>query len=77
MPYAHSDSSKAILANSAPEAQNRPKLEGGIAFQMESEFTPAGDQPVAIKELSLGVNNGEQDQVLLGATGTGKTLYHG
>ena len=73
MPYAHSDSSKAILANSAPEAQNRPKLEGGIAFQMESEFTPAGDQPVAIKELSLGVNNGEQDQVLLGATGTGKT----
>jgi len=73
MPYAHSDSSKAILANPAPEAQNRPKLEGGIAFQMESEFTPAGDQPVAIKELSLGVNNGEQDQVLLGATGTGKT----
>ena len=50
MPNAHSDSSKAILANPAPEAQNRPKLEGGIAFQMESEFTPAGDQPVAIKE---------------------------
>ncbi|MCG6885033.1 MAG: excinuclease ABC subunit UvrB, partial [Silicimonas sp.] len=40
---------------------------------MHTEFNPAGDQPTAIAELSQGVNNGEQNQVLLGATGTGKT----
>jgi excinuclease ABC subunit B len=51
----------------------RPKLEGGKRFVMHSTFTPAGDQPTAIAELSQGVNAGERDQVLLGATGTGKT----
>jgi excinuclease ABC subunit B len=40
---------------------------------MNTEFKPAGDQPTAIAELSDGIKNGEQDQVLLGATGTGKT----
>ena len=40
---------------------------------MESEFEPAGDQPTAIAELVEGVMEGEQNQVLLGATGTGKT----
>ncbi len=54
--------------------RERPKLEGGRAFVMNSEFEPAGDQPKAIKELSAGVNSGERDQVLLGATGTGKTF---
>ncbi len=53
---------------------DREKLEGGIRFEMVSEFTPAGDQPTAIAELSEGVGEGEQDQVLLGATGTGKTF---
>ena len=52
----------------------RLKMEGGKQFVMHSEFSPAGDQPTAIKELSQGVNDGEQDQVLLGATGTGKTF---
>ncbi|MCR9275939.1 MAG: excinuclease ABC subunit UvrB [Rhodobacteraceae bacterium] len=41
---------------------------------MQTEFAPAGDQPTAIAELSGGVNAGERDQVLLGATGTGKTF---
>ena len=54
--------------------RERPKLEGGRAFVMHSEFEPAGDQPKAIKELSAGVKSGERDQVLLGATGTGKTF---
>ncbi|TKW65731.1 MAG: excinuclease ABC subunit UvrB [Paracoccus denitrificans] len=51
----------------------RPKLEGGRQFVMKSEFAPAGDQPTAIAELSEGIIGGERDQVLLGATGTGKT----
>ena len=51
----------------------RDKLEGGRRFVMQSEFQPAGDQPTAIAELSSGVDAGERDQVLLGATGTGKT----
>lgn len=51
----------------------RPKLEGGKRFVMRSEFKPAGDQPTAITELAKGVLGGEHDQVLLGATGTGKT----
>jgi excinuclease ABC subunit B len=42
-------------------------------FKVESDFSPSGDQPTAIAELERRVNNGEQDMVLLGATGTGKT----
>ncbi|MCO8146536.1 excinuclease ABC subunit UvrB [Rhodovulum tesquicola] len=41
---------------------------------MRTEFQPAGDQPTAIAALAGGVNAGERDQVLLGATGTGKTF---
>ena len=41
---------------------------------MHTEFEPAGDQPTAIEELVQGVHDGDQDQVLLGATGTGKTF---
>jgi excinuclease ABC subunit B len=52
----------------------RDKLEGGKRFVMHTPFTPAGDQPTAIKELVEGVAEGEQNQVLLGATGTGKTF---
>ncbi|WP_299816941.1 excinuclease ABC subunit UvrB [uncultured Jannaschia sp.] len=54
-------------------AAARDKLEGGIRFRMDTTFQPAGDQPKAIRELSAGVKDGERDQVLLGATGTGKT----
>lgn len=42
-------------------------------FQLESEYAPAGDQPQAIEQLVGGFQNGKKVQVLLGATGTGKT----
>lgn len=51
----------------------REKLEGGKRFVMHTEFQPAGDQPTAIAELAGGIEDGEREQVLLGATGTGKT----
>ncbi|MFA9231408.1 MAG: excinuclease ABC subunit UvrB [Microgenomates group bacterium] len=57
-----------------PEVLTRPKLEGGRRFVLNTPFEPAGDQPKAIAELTAGVLNGEHDQVLLGATGTGKTF---
>ena len=79
MSYAHSDSqpprpTAPVLANPAPDVKTRDKLEGGLSFKLNTEFEPAGDQPTAIKELSTGVLNGDRDQVLLGATGTGKTF---
>ncbi|RDC64983.1 excinuclease ABC subunit UvrB [Adhaeribacter pallidiroseus] len=43
-------------------------------FKLTSEFKPTGDQPKAIAQLVEGVQNGEPAQVLLGATGTGKTF---
>ena len=43
-------------------------------FKLVSKFKPAGDQPEAIKELVDGIRNDEKYQVLLGATGTGKTF---
>ncbi|WP_421905492.1 excinuclease ABC subunit UvrB [Mameliella sp.] len=64
----------ALLHAPAPDVREREKLEGGKRFVMQTEFAPAGDQPTAIAELSGGVNAGERDQVLLGATGTGKTF---
>ncbi|WP_302489141.1 excinuclease ABC subunit UvrB [uncultured Mitsuokella sp.] len=42
-------------------------------FKVVAPFEPMGDQPQAIEELAQGVENGQQAQVLLGATGTGKT----
>ena len=42
-------------------------------FRVVSEFSPSGDQPTAIAELTDRVNRGEEDVVLLGATGTGKS----
>lgn len=63
-----------VLGHVAGEVRQRPKLEGGKKFVMHTEFSPAGDQPTAIKELTSGVRDGERDQVLLGATGTGKTF---
>lgn len=56
------------------QVRARPKLEGGHRLVMNSEFSPAGDQPTAIAEMSAAVLAGERDQVLLGATGTGKTF---
>lgn len=43
-------------------------------FKLKSKYTPSGDQPKAIDELVKGVNEGKKEQVLLGATGTGKTF---
>lgn len=43
-------------------------------FNLVSKYKPAGDQPEAIKELVSGIRKGEKHQVLLGATGTGKTF---
>ena len=43
-------------------------------FELVSKYTPSGDQPEAIKELVEGLNEGKKNQVLLGATGTGKTF---
>ena len=60
------------LAQPTP-ARRAPKLEGGKRFVMHTTFKPSGDQPKAIAELAEAVNAGERDQVLLGATGTGKT----
>ncbi|WP_298935224.1 excinuclease ABC subunit UvrB [uncultured Ruegeria sp.] len=70
MPYAHSDKTQL----NADDVRARLKLEGGKQFVMHTEFAPAGDQPTAIKELTSGVLDGEREQVLLGATGTGKTF---
>ncbi len=43
-------------------------------FELVSNYKPSGDQPKAIKELVDGINSGKKEQVLLGATGTGKTF---
>jgi len=56
-----------------------PKLitvykEGGTPFKVEAPFVPTGDQPSAISTLEAGIIKGERAQVLLGATGTGKTF---
>ena len=44
------------------------------SFQLESPFTPKGDQPEAIRQLVAGVEDGTEHQVLLGVTGSGKTF---
>ena len=43
-------------------------------FELVSKYSPNGDQPEAIKELVEGIKEGKKEQVLLGATGTGKTF---
>ncbi|MFQ5437813.1 MAG: excinuclease ABC subunit UvrB [Paracoccaceae bacterium] len=57
-----------------PTAERREKLEGGKRFLLHAPFEPAGDQPTAIAELVGAIREGERNQVLLGATGTGKTF---
>jgi len=49
-------------------------LDDSTPFKIVSNFKPTGDQPEAIKELVAGINDGARVQVLLGATGTGKTF---
>lgn len=50
---------------------------GSERFQLVSKYKPTGDQPHAIEELVEGLNKGQKEQVLLGATGTGKTFTIG
>ncbi|TMJ15431.1 MAG: excinuclease ABC subunit UvrB, partial [Alphaproteobacteria bacterium] len=58
-----------------PHRPQRPeKAEGGKAFRIVSDYSPAGDQPAAIAELTGAAREGEQTQVLLGVTGSGKTF---
>ncbi len=45
-----------------------------MGFRLATEYEPAGDQPQAIEQLVNGLHSGLQHQVLLGATGTGKTF---
>ncbi|MEQ1647759.1 MAG: excinuclease ABC subunit UvrB [Hyphomicrobiaceae bacterium] len=63
------------LPEFVPHRPERPeKSEGGVPFRLVSEFEPKGDQPQAIKELVSGVRRSDQNQVLLGVTGSGKTF---
>ena len=58
-----------------PHRPERPsKLEGGRPFKIVSDYSPAGDQPTAIRELVDTALTGEKNQVLLGVTGSGKTF---
>ncbi|WP_374578647.1 excinuclease ABC subunit UvrB [Phenylobacterium sp.] len=58
-----------------PHRPARPeKSEGGKRFKLVSDYQPAGDQPTAIADLVAGIEAREQDQVLLGVTGSGKTF---
>ena len=45
-----------------------------MKFKLQSDFSPTGDQPNAIKQIVHGINNGEKSQTLLGVTGSGKTF---
>ncbi|WP_332811170.1 excinuclease ABC subunit UvrB [Sphingomonas sp.] len=61
--------------NFVPHRPQRPeKAEGGKAFRIVADYEPAGDQPAAIAELVEQAQKGEQTQVLLGVTGSGKTF---
>jgi excinuclease ABC subunit B len=59
----------------SPHRPQRPsKSEGGRRFNLVAPYSPAGDQPAAIRELVAGIEEGDSDQVLLGVTGSGKTF---
>ena len=58
----------------SPSPEKSVPIPAGTPFRIDSDYTPAGDQPQAIKELTAGLKQGERDQVLLGVTGSGKTF---
>ena len=69
------DVAPSVAAAWAPHRPARPqKSEGGRKFNLVAPYQPAGDQPTAIAELVAGINERENDQVLLGVTGSGKTF---
>ena len=57
-----------------PNYNEKSETNSKINFELISDFKPAGDQPKAINDLVNGINNKENDQVLLGVTGSGKTF---
>ncbi len=63
-----------VLSNPPQPRPPLAKLEPGKRLEVVSPFSPAGDQPRAIAELTEGLVRGERDQVLLGVTGSGKTF---
>ena len=50
------------------------EVNGLPEFKVVSDYTPAGDQPEAIEALAMGLDNGLDEQTLLGVTGSGKTF---
>ena len=67
----------ALLESSRAPAKSAPSATSGGAgdrFKLSSPFPPAGDQPKAIRELIEGLRRGDEAQVLLGITGSGKTF---
>src|SRR5258706_7713826 len=63
----------------AKQQESGPQRFGGIAgmgrtFRLGVDYQPRGDQPAAIEALLRGLKQGEQHQVLLGVTGSGKTF---
>ena len=64
-----------LLGSQPPNLKSSvAEQDAGKPFQIISEFAPAGDQPIAIPELTNGLLQGDWDQVLLGVTGSGKTF---
>ena len=53
---------------------NTMKFDTEMPFRVDAPFSPMGDQPKAIEDLAQGIESGMEAQVLLGATGTGKTF---
>ncbi|RFB81418.1 excinuclease ABC subunit UvrB [Methylovirgula sp. 4M-Z18] len=72
------ESGNPLFQQGKPWVPHRParpeKSEGGIKFEIVSDYQPKGDQPSAIAELVNGIDAQERDQVLLGVTGSGKTF---
>ncbi len=65
---------KAMIPNNERPFAIPAEFDRSEAFQVVSDFTPAGDQPNAIKTLVQGARDGLTDQTLLGVTGSGKTF---
>lgn len=61
-------------SQAAVEMEGRSKIDPTMPLRVDSEFTPTGDQPNAIKTLCEGLQDGVTDQTLLGVTGSGKTF---
>ena len=74
MPTIDDTTSLPSLPDLPPDAPSAPLQDVDNQFDLVSEFTPMGDQPQAIDELTDGLQRGDRHQTLLGGTGTGKSL---